>query len=161
MAEIKDSIEIRTTAEKAFEGLIKLFSSQEDYKRWHKDHVQCQWLKGKSFEKGSILYVEEYLHGELHKMKFLCTQLEPNNKIEFKILFPMSFICPKGSFIIRPKGESCFFTESKGESCIFTASLTFRFGGLFSKLVKSKVEAMKNHMKEEGENLKKIVEANI
>jgi len=60
----------------------------------------------------------------------------------------MSIIYPKGSFIIKPRGENC----------IFTASLTFRFDLLFSKLAKSKVEAMKNHMKEEGENLKKILE---
>ena len=148
MATVKDSIEIKATPDKIFDGLIKVFSSQEYYKKWHKDHVKCQWLKGKPFEEGSILYVEEYLHGELHKMKFLSTKLEPNRKIEYRFLFPMSIICPKGLFIVEPKGESC----------IFTASLTFRFGWLFSKFAKGKVDAMKNHMREEGENLKKLLE---
>ena len=63
MATIKDSIEIKTTPEKTYDGLIKVFSSQEYFKKWHKDHVKCQWLKGKPFEEGSILYVEEYYHG--------------------------------------------------------------------------------------------------
>jgi hypothetical protein len=148
MVTVKDTIEIKTTPEKIFGGLIKVFSSQEYFKKWHKDHVKCQWLKGKPFEKGSILYVEEYLHGELHKMKFLTTQLEPNRKIEYRLLFPMSIICPIGSFTV----------EQKGESSIFTASLTFRFGWLFTKFAKSNVEGMKNHMREEGENLKKLLE---
>ena len=148
MVTVKDAIEIKTTPEAIFDGLIKVFSSQEYFKKWHKDHVKCQWLKGKPFEEGSILYVEEYLHGKLHKMKFLSTQLEPNRKIEYKLLFPMSMICPRGSFTVEPKEESS----------IFTATLTFRFGWLFTKFAKSNVEAMKSHMREEGENLKKLIE---
>ena len=148
MTTLKDSIEIKTTPEKIFSGLIKVFSSEEYFKKWHKDHIKCQWLKGKPFEEGSILYVEEYLHGELHKMKFLGTKVEPNRKIEYKLLFPMSIICPKGSFIIEPKGESC----------IFTAILSFRFGWLFSRIAKSRLKAIKTHMKEEGENLKRLLE---
>ena len=148
MTTLKDSIEIKTTPEKIFSGLIEVFSSEEYFKKWHKDHIKCQWLTGKPFEEGSILYVEEDLHGELHKMKFLSTQLEPNRKIECRLLFPMSIICPKASFFIEPKRESC----------IFTATLTFRFGRLFSKFAKGRVEAIKKHMKEEGENLKKLLE---
>lgn len=148
MAIIKDSIEIKATPDTIFNGLINVFSSQEYYKKWHKDHVKCQWLKGKPFEEGSILYIEEYLHGKLHKMKFLGTKLELNRKIEYRLLFPMSIICSKGSFTVEPKGQSS----------IFTAYLTFRFGWLFSKFAKGKVDAMKNHMREEGENLKKLLE---
>ena len=148
MTTLKDSIEIKTVPEKIFNGLIRAFSSEENFKKWHKDHIKCQWLRGKPFEIGSVLYVEEYLHGELHKMKFLSTQLEPNRKIEYKLLFPTSIICPRGSFIIEPKGESC----------IFTATLSFRVGWLFSIFAKNRVDAIKKHMKEEKENIKKISE---
>jgi len=148
MTTLKDSIEIKTVPEKIFNGLIRAFSSEENFKKWHKDHIKCQWLRGKPFEIGSVLYVEEYLHGELHKMKFLSTQLEPNRKIEYKLLFPTSIICPIGSFIIEPKGESC----------IFTATLSFRVGWLFSIFAKNRVDAIKKHMKEEKENIKKISE---
>lgn len=151
MITLRDSIEIRTSPEKVFHGLIKVFSSQEYFKKWHKDHVKCSWIKGQPFEVGSILYVEEYLHGELHKMKFLGTKKELNRKIEYKLLFPMSIVCPKGSFIIEP-------TE---RSAIFTATLSFRFGWLFQKLAKSRVEAIIKHMKEEGQNLKNILENEI
>ncbi len=151
MVILKDSIEIRTAPEKVFSALIRVFSSQEYFKKWHHDHVKCCWMKGEPFEVGSILYVEEYLHGKLGKMKFLGTNLEINRKIEYKLLFPTSIICPKGSFIIEPK---------EGSS-IFTATLHFRFGRFFQKFAKSRVEAITKHMKEEGENLKKILENDI
>jgi len=145
MITLKDSIEIKTAPEKIFEWFIHF---EENYHAWHPDHVDCRWLKGKPFEEDSILYVEEYLHGKLHRMKFLGTKVVPNRKIDFKLLFPMSIVCPRGSFIIEPKGKSC----------IFTATLSFRFAMLFSKLARDRVEAIKNHMKEEGENLKRLLE---
>ncbi len=145
MITLTDLIEIKTTPEKIFDWFVHF---EENFKAWHPDHVECRWLKGEPFEEGSILYVEEYLHGKLHKMKFLGTKIEPNKKIEYKLLFPTSIICPKGSFIIEPKGESC----------IFTATLSFRFSKILSKLAKSRVEATKKHMREEGENLKKLLE---
>ena len=148
MTTLKDSIEIKANPKEIFEALIRVFSSTEKFKAWHKDHVRCQWLKGKPFEVDSILYVEEYLHNKLHKLKFVGTKLEPNRKIEYKLLLPASIICTGGTFII----------EQKGEICIFTATLSFRMGWLFLMFDKSKVDAIIKHMKEEGENLKMIVE---
>lgn len=145
MITLKDSIEIKTTPKEIFTWFLHF---EENFHAWHTDHINCRWLKGKPFEEGSTLYVEEYLHGKPHKMKFLGTKVEPNRKIEYKLLFPISIICPKGSFSIEPKGESC----------IFTATLSFRFGWLFSRFAKDRVEAIKKHMKEEGENLKRLLE---
>jgi hypothetical protein len=142
---LKDSIEIKETPQKTFDWLVHL---EKNYKAWHPDHVECYWRKGKPAEEGTILYVEEYIHGSLHKMRMRITRIEPAKRIEYKILFPMSIICPEGSFI----------TEPKGESCIFTATLSFRFGKMLSKLAKDRVEALKKHMKEEGESLKRLLE---
>ena len=144
MTEIKDSIEIKTTAETIFEWFVHF---EGNFHAWHPDHVKCRWI-GEPAREGSILYVEEYLHEKLHELKFLITKIVPNRKMDYKLLFPISIICPKGSFIIEPKGESC----------IFTATLSFRFAKLFSKLAKNRVEAIKKHIKEEGENLKKLLE---
>ena len=84
-------------------------------------------------------------------MRFLGTKVEPNKRIEYRVLFPVSIISPKGSFIM----------EQKGRSCLFTATLYFRFGRIFLKFAKSRVEAVKKHMKEEGENLKRLLENEI
>lgn len=145
MTILRDSIEISATSQKTFAWLVHL---AENYRAWHPDHVECYWLKGKPAEEGSILYVEEHIHGSLHKMRMRITRIEPAKRIEYKVLFPMSIICPEGSFIIEPKEESC----------IFTATLSFRFGKMLSKLAKDRVEALKKHMKEEGESLKRLLE---
>lgn len=145
MITLGDSIEIKATPQKIFDWLVHF---DENYKAWHPDHVECYWLKGKPAEEGSILYVEEYIHGSLHKMRLRITRIEPARRTEYKTLFPMSIICPEGSFIIEPKGASC----------IFTATLSLRFSKMFSRLAKDRVEALKKHMKEEGENLKRLLE---
>ncbi|MFZ2071742.1 MAG: hypothetical protein WAV32_09165 [Halobacteriota archaeon] len=36
--------------------------------------------------------------------------------------------------------------------------ISFRFGWLFSKFARNRVEAIKRHMKEEGENIKILLE---
>lgn len=144
MITLRDSIEIKTTPERIKEWFRDI---DKHYLDWHPDHVKCYWI-GKPAEEGSILYFEEYLHGGLHKIKSVITKIVPNRKIEYKLLFPMSVICPKGSFLI----------EQKGENCIFTATLSYRFEWLFLRFAKDRVEAIKKHMREEGENLKRLLE---
>lgn len=146
MITLKDSIEIKTTPEKIEEWFKNL---DKHYLEWYPDHVKFVKVTG-GMNEGDIFYFEEYLHGKLHKIRSKITKVEKNKRIEieYKSLFPISIVFPKGSFIIEPKGESC----------IFTAMLSFRFGWLFLRFAKDRVEAIKKHMKEEGENLKKLLE---
>jgi len=55
----------------------------------------------------------------------------------------------KSQFIIEPKGE---------KSCVLTATIIFRDTPFFKKLFNKQIEGLKQHMKEEGENLKAKVE---
>jgi uncharacterized protein YndB with AHSA1/START domain len=142
---LKDSIEIKTTPEKIFEWLIHM---DDHYKEWHPDHVACYWVKGEPAEEGSVLSVEEYVHGDLHNMKFRISTVKTNRRIEYRVLFPQSLLCPRGSFSI----------DQKDGSCIFTATLSFRFDTLLSTFFRKRVEALTLHMKEEGENLKQLLE---
>lgn len=153
MITLKDSIEVHATPEKVFEWLVQRFKDKESYQAWHSEHVDIRWVKGEPFQEGSIVYAEEYLHGDLHKLKFRITKIVPNRLIEYRSLFPLSLIAPGNSFLIEPTGEN---------SCTFTAMGSLRFPEwLFKKLHKKhkhKIEATAQHMKEEGENLKKAVE---
>ena len=50
---IKDSIEIKTTAEKVFNFLTGIVDD-ESYRAWHKeDHVSFRWLKGNPWSETS------------------------------------------------------------------------------------------------------------
>ena len=150
---LTDSIEINTTSEKVFDFLTNLVDSAS-YKTWHKeDHVNLRWLKGQPWTEGSVVYAEEYIHGKLHKLKFIVTKVVPNKKIEY---------APVSRFQRRYFPKNAFTIEQKGESCLFIASGTCRFGWIaktfFKKALENGLSSVKKHMKEEGENLKEILE---
>jgi len=149
MITLADSIEIEAAPEKVFEWLAQRFKDKEAYQAWHPDHVDVRWIKGGLLQEGSIIYAEEYLHGELHKLKLLITKIVPNEVIKYRALFPLSIFNPSNAFLFQPKGNN---------SCIFTATVSYRGGLLIKKLARNEIEAIKRHMKEEGENLKDILE---
>ena len=151
---LTDSIEIKTTAEKLFNFLINIVDD-ESYRAWHKeDHISFRWLKGQPWEEGSVMCAEEYIHGKLHKLKFTVTKIIPNRRIEYS---PVSRFLR----IYFPKNE--FIIEKGGESSIFIASGTYRLAWIartfFKKAVQNGLSSVKRHMKEEGENLKRILES--
>lgn len=145
MTLMRDEIIIKTKPSKIFNWFSAI---DENYNDWHPDHVQCKWVKGKSFDLGSILYVEEYLHGDLHKIKFETTEVIKNEIIKYKFKFPMSLICNYGVFRIQ--------AHDKGSLLI--SELNFRFGWLIKRIMRKRYLAFYNHMKEESSNLKTILE---
>ncbi len=122
--------------------------------KWHKeDHVTFRFIKGKPWSVGSVIYAEEYIHGKLHKLKFTVTKVVPNKEIEY---VPTSWLLRK----YFPKND--FRIETRGAACRFIASGTYRIGWIGETLFKKKLDeglsSIRQHMKEEGENLKKILE---
>lgn len=153
---LTDTVEIDTTPENVFHYLTSIADS-ESYQAWHKeDHVTFQFIKGKPWSVGSVMVAEEYIHGKLHKLKFIITKVVPNKMIEY---VPTSWLLRK----YFPKNK--FIIESRGDACRFIASGTYRVGWIGKKLFKKKLEdglsSIKRHMKEEGENLKHILERGL
>ena len=90
----------------------------------------------------------EVIKGEILKMSARLTKLIPDKLFEFKILKSIGLLMPHGTFEIEP-------TEN---GSLFTATLDFRMGKLLSKIAKKEVRQITQHMIEEGENLKQILE---
>jgi len=150
---LTDSVEIKTTPEKIFDFFVQLVDD-ESYRIWHpEDHVAFRWLKGRPWEESSEVYAEEYIHGKLHKLKFIVTKVVTNREIEY---------IPSSRFLRRYFPKNMFYIEPKEETCIFTASGTYRVGWIVRTFAKNKLEhglsSVRKHMKEEGENLKRILE---
>jgi len=147
---LEDSINIKTTPEKIWDFFVHM---DENYVAWHpEDHILFRWIKGKPLEEGTIDYFEEYIHGRIHKMETSYTRIIPYREIEFRPTHPiLRIFLPKSTFTITPKDGYC----------TFTARNYFRLGpiSLRSKLVKHRLELVKKHMIEEGENLKKLLES--
>lgn len=142
---ISDTVDINVPPEAVYDWMMTFV---ENYQSWHPAHVTSRWLKGEPYEVGSVLYVEEYLGDELHKLKFKITKIMKNKGFEFRILFPESIIMPKGEFLVEPTA-----TGSQ-----FTATLYYRFGKLLNLFAKKEKEIIEQHQREEGINLKRLLE---
>ena len=151
---LADSIEINTTPERVFAFLTGIVDD-ESYKVWHEaDHVGFIWLKGEPWQEGSVMRADEYLHGKLHRLKFEVTEVKPGRRIEYAPTSRlMRIFCPRNEFIMEPKGDAC----------LFAATVTVRIGWIgkvfFKKAIDEGLASVRAHMQEEGENLKKILEA--
>ena len=151
---LTDAIEIRTTRERIFEFFTDLVDD-ESYRAWHPDdHVTLCWIEGPTQQEGSVVYAEEYFHEKLHKLTFAITKMVPNSKIEYVPLSP---------FLRRYFSKNTFSIEPKTSSCLFTATIHLRLPLLLRLLAKKSVARglsnVRKHMKKEGENLKKMLEA--
>jgi hypothetical protein len=151
---LTDSIEIKAKPEDIF-GFFTGLVDDQSYRAWHpEDHVSVRWMKGKPWEVGSVVHAEEYIHGKLRKLKFFVTKVVPNETIEY---------APVSRFLRIYFPKNSFTIEKKDGTCVFTASGTYRVGWLARTFAKRRLESalsrVKEHMKEEGENLKRILES--
>jgi hypothetical protein len=150
MISLRDSIEILTTPRQLFAWLDRM---PQVYTSWHPDHVACRVAHGSILEVGSELECEEFLHGKLHSMSFRTTRVIPEKRVEFEIAG-----MGRGAFEAEGKGDIVRFVtelEIGLDMLIVGPLLDFIFSLFFNK----RIDAMKQHMAEEGRNLKAILES--
>lgn len=122
---------------------------ENNYLKWHPDHVSFKWIKGEGLETGNVFYFEEQIGGILMKKEVVYTKIIPDKYIEIKLTNKFyRLILPKMTFII----------ESKGRACQFTQQVFIRTGPLGRWLNRREFAAVGQHQKEECENLKSKVE---
>ncbi len=148
------SIEINTTAEEIFR-FIRNLDNDENYKAWHTDHVSMHWSKGLPWQEGSVVYAKEYFGGKLHKLKFVVTKVVANREIEYvPVSWFMKRYVPKLTFSVEPKNNVCIFTASTYYRLPFLPMLYAK------KHIEKGLDGVRKHIKEEGENLKIMLESN-
>ncbi|MFW9970062.1 MAG: SRPBCC family protein [Candidatus Odinarchaeota archaeon] len=145
MKTLRESIEINVPPEIIWDWFLHI---AENYLEWHPSHLKAIWETKIACEVGSILYAEEDLSGDFLKMRSKITELIPNRFYRFKTLGGLKLLLAGGTFEIEPSENGS----------IFTATLDFHMGKFLSKVVKKKVQQISQHMIEEGQNLKKILE---
>jgi hypothetical protein len=144
--ELTDSIRINSPPEPIWEWLSGL---SEHYTDWHPDHVSAEWEQGEPNQVGSILRAVEDLGGSREVLRFEMTSVDPPHRFEYRIRGPISMLLPGGAFVV----------VSDDGGARFTATISYRFGRLTERLFKRRTAALQRHMKEEGENLKRIIES--
>lgn len=150
MISLRDSIEFQCTAGQVFSWLE---SMPRVYKAWHPDHIDCRVIHGSMLEVGSEIECEEYLHGKLHSLRLRMTKVIPDKRVEF---------------IIERMGRGAFEVQATSGSVKFVAELDIGvdspflgplFDFIFLRFFHQRIDAMRQHMAEEGNNLKAILES--
>lgn len=144
MIQLQDAVEIDAPPDQVFEWLTHL---PENYLLWHPGHVACHYLQGDSMDMGAVLYIEEHLHGQLHKLKLRMTKVIPGRRMEYAIMPGM-----KGTFEVSPQNGKTLFvaTITMGVAWpvigpLLDWGLRLSFG--------HRIHELTQHMAEEGENL--------
>ena len=145
MRQLRDSIHIEAPQQAIWDWLSAL---TDHYTEWHPDHVSAAWEHGEPNQVGSVMCAVEEIGGKRETLRFEMTCLEPPAKYEYRIKGPHSIVLPGGGFEIRP--------DAGGSS--FTATISYRFGRLIEWILRRRAGSLRAHMREEGENLKQIIE---
>jgi hypothetical protein len=150
LIKLQDRTRIRTTPEQIFGWLESL---PQHYLSWHPDHIACRVLKGSMLQVGSEIQCEEVLHGKLHAMRMRLTRIEVGRRLEYEVVG-----LGKGAFEAIQSGEQVEFVADLdlGTDAPLIGQL---FDIVFQILFRRRLEAMRQHMSEEGQNLKIILEA--
>ena len=149
MIVIKDTVTIKTAPSDVFQWFEHL---DENYVSWHPSHISCCYLKKHTLEAGAILYAEEYLHGKPHKLKFYLTRVIPNQEFQYRVI---PGVRGGFSFLESEKGVEFKAELRIGWDFPFVGRFVdIIFNLLFSKIIRD----LKQHMSEEGINLRTLLE---
>jgi len=142
---LRSSVEIYAPPERVWRFLLQL---ADRYGEWHPDHVSARWL-GRPNEVGSVLEAVERIAGHEEKLRFELDSLEPPHRYSYRLRGPISALLPRGDFQVDPLDGGSRFV----------ATIQVRLGRLMEILVRKRAAALRAHMREEGESLKRIVES--
>jgi hypothetical protein len=143
---MRDEILIQTTPDRIFEFFEGM---EENYTRWHPDHQLFRWATGRGVQEGVEFYFEERIGGQQMNKRVRFTQVEPNRHLEF---------APTNGLIRLILPRLLFKIEPQGDQCRFIAEIHIRTGPIGARLNKREFDAVRQHMRQEGENLKRLLE---
>jgi len=90
--------------------------------------------------------------GRVQKVRGRLLKVMPNQRIEYRLLFPVSLVLPRIENTLEPRGEVTVY-----ETYLHFGKAAFRVSRLFPK-AGEKLEAVVRHIQEEMDNTKKILE---
>ena len=149
MIELEDSVYIDVPPTRIWEWLSDL---PHHYREWHPAHVKCQYLRSDHLCPGAVLGVEEYLHGKLHKLKLRATTVEPNHLLRYT---SHGFL---GSFELTPQNSGTVFTARLAFGMRIPILRTV-IDAILRRMLRSRLNGFRVHMREEGQNLKQLIES--
>jgi hypothetical protein len=146
---LQDTVEVHASPSDVFAFFEDMDNAR--YLGWHPDHKVFRWTRGKGLKVGNELYFEEVIAGKFLKKNVVFTRIEEGARIEFA----------PTSWLMRPfLPRLVFRLENIAEYHYrFIAEIFLRVGPLAARLNKRELDAVREHMRVEGINLKRFVES--
>jgi hypothetical protein len=144
---VEDAVHVDATPLEVWGWIAHLV---DHYTEWHPDHVSAEWIAGPPNRVGSVMRAVESLGTHQEDLLFELAEFEPPRRFSYRIGRSVGLILPRGSFEIEPD-------DSNG--CWFRAQIGYRFGPVTEWVFRRRIADLRNHMAEEGANLKRLVEA--
>jgi uncharacterized protein YndB with AHSA1/START domain len=148
MIELRDTVLIEAPPQKVWAWLADL---PLHYRQWHPAHGRCWYVRGHALETGTVVAIEEELHGRPHRLQLRTTEVVPNRLLRY------SSPGLRGAFLLEAAHGGTRFTATLGLGV--TAPLLGRLlDRVLGYLFASRLAAVQQHMREEGRNLKHLLE---
>ena len=144
---LRDTTWIDATPEQVFAFFEHM---DEHYLEWHPDHQLFRWEEGHGLHKGVVFYFEETIGGTLMKKRVVITRIEKDHALEFTF---------KNRLLRLFLPRFLFQVEEESNGVRFVAEIHVRTGPIGAWLNRREFDAVRQHMREEGQNLKQLMEA--
>ena len=147
---LRDTIDVSSAPER----IVGFFEDMEArYLQWHPDHRLFRWTTGRGLAVGNAFYFEEIIAGKRLKKNVRFTHIDPPSHIEFAPTFwLMRLFLPRLLFRIEVVGPTV---------CRVVAEIHLRMGPVAARLNRRELDAVREHMRLEGVNLKRMIENHV
>lgn len=146
---LRDAIDVHASPARVFAFFDGMDNAR--YLGWHPDHKAFRWTRGTGLKVGNEFYFEEVIAGKLLKKNVVFTRIDPGTRIEFAPTFwLMRFFLPRLVFRLEAMAERRYR---------FIAEIFLRAGPLAARLNEREFDAVREHMRVEGVNLKRFAES--
>ena len=145
---LRDTVEVHASPADVFAFFEEMDEAR--YLSWHPDHKVFRWTRGKGLTVENEFYFEEVIAGKLLKKNVAFTRIDEGVRIEFAPTFwLMRLFLPRLVFRLENIAKDRYR---------FIAEIFLRVGPLGARLNKREFDAVREHMRVEGLNLKRFVE---
>lgn len=145
---LRDTVEVRGSPSDVFVFFEGMDNAR--YLAWHPDHKVFRWTRGQGLQVGNEFSFEEVIAGKRLRKSVAFTRIQDGARIE---------IAPTGWLMRLFLPRLVFRLERMADRHYrFIAEIFLRVGPLAARLNRREFDAVREHMRVEGINLKRFVE---
>jgi hypothetical protein len=146
--QLHDTVHIEAAPERIWDWLDAL---PRHYRNWHPSHLDCRYVHGNHLTPGAALQMHERLHGKPHSLMCRADVVVPARLLRY------SGRGVRGAFILEPAERGTRFTAQLevGAPLPLIGRL---LDPVLRRLMAKRLSAVQEHIREEGRNLKHLLE---